>query len=169
MDVISEIFTNFGISWPKFIAQVILFLVVYWVLNKYAFAPVLKMLNERRRRIEEGQHNAERIKRQLADAELRYQEVLRKANEQATKLLEEARASSDAITQKQLQQAIKDAEGIIVKAQESIVQERNKMVAEVKKEMVDLVVKTTAKVVGKVITPEDQKRLSEDTVKQFAA
>jgi F-type H+-transporting ATPase subunit b len=169
MDVISEIFTNFGISWPKFIAQVILFLVVYWVLNKYAFAPVLKMLNERRRRIEEGQHNAERIKKQLADAELRYQEVLRKANEQATKLLEEARASSDAITQKQLQQAIKDAEGIIVKAQESIVQERNKMVAEVKKEMVDLVVKTTAKVVGKVITPEDQKRLSEDTVKQFAA
>jgi F-type H+-transporting ATPase subunit b len=169
MDVISEIFTNFGISWPKFIAQVILFLVVYWVLNKYAFGPVLKMLNERRRRIEEGQHNAERIKKQLAEAELRYQEVLRKANEEATKLLEQARASSDALTQKQLQQAIKDAEGVIAKAQETIAQERNKMVDEVKKEMVDLVVKTTAKVVGKVITPEDQKRLSEETVKQVAA
>ena len=169
MNVITEIFTNFGITWPKFIAQVILFLIVYWVLNKYAFGPVLKMLEERRRRIEEGQHNAERIKKQLAEAELRYQEVLRKANEDATKLLEQTRASGDAITQKQLQQAIKDAEGIIAKAQDTIVQERNKMVAEVKKEMVDLVVKTTAKVVGKVITPEDQKRLSEDTVKQFAA
>jgi F-type H+-transporting ATPase subunit b len=169
MNVITEIFTNFGIAWPKFIAQVILFLIVYWVLNKYAFGPVLKMLEERRRKIEEGQHNAERIKKQLAEAELRYQEVLRKANEDATKLLEEARASGDAITQKQLQQAIKDAEGIIAKAQDTIVQERNKMVAEVKKEMVDLVVKTTSKVIGKVITPEDQKRLSEDTVKQFAA
>jgi F-type H+-transporting ATPase subunit b len=169
MDVITQIFTNFGITWPKFIAQVILFLVVYWVLNKYAFGPVLKMLAERRRRIEEGQHNAERIKKQLAEAELRYQEVLRKANEDATKLLEEARTSSDAITQKQLQQAIKDAEGVIAKAQETIAQERNKMVDEVKKEMVDLVVKTTAKVVGKVITPEDQKRLSEETVKQVAA
>ncbi|MGA7392719.1 MAG: F0F1 ATP synthase subunit B [Terrimicrobiaceae bacterium] len=169
MNVITEIFTNFGITWPKFIAQVILFLIVYWVLNKYAFGPVLKMLEERRRKIEEGQHNAERIKKQLAEAELRYQEVLRKANEDATKLLEQTRASGDAITQKQLQQAIKDAEGIVAKAQDTIVQERNKMVAEVKKEMVDLVVKTTAKVVGKVITPEDQKRLSEDTVKQFAA
>ncbi len=169
MNVITEIFTNFGITWPKFIAQVILFLIVYWVLNKYAFGPVLKMLEERRRRIEEGQHNAERIKKQLAEAELRYQEVLRKANEDATKLLEQTRASGDAITQKQLQQAIKDAEGIVAKAQDTIVQERNKMVAEVKKEMVDLVVKTTSKVVGKVITPEDQKRLSEDTVKQFAA
>jgi F-type H+-transporting ATPase subunit b len=169
MDVITQIFTNFGITWPKFIAQVILFLVVYWVLNKYAFGPVLKMLNERRRRIEEGQHNAEKIKRQLAEAELRYQEVLRKANEEASKLLDEARAMSDAISQKQLQQAIRDAEGVIAKAHDTIVQERNKMVAEVKQEMVDLVVKTTSKVVGKVITPEDQKRLSEETVKQLAA
>ncbi len=169
MDVITQIFTNFGVTWPKFIAQVILFLVVYWVLNKYAFGPVIRMLHERRRRIEEGQHNAERIKKQLAEAELRYQEMLRKANEDATKLLEEARATSEAITQKQLQQAIKDAEGVIAKAQETIVQERHKMVAEVKKEMVDLVVKTTAKVVGKIITPDDQKRLSEETVKQIAA
>jgi F-type H+-transporting ATPase subunit b len=169
MNVVTEIFTNFGVAWPKFIAQVILFLLVYWVLNTYAFGPILKMLNERRRRIEEGQHNAEKIKKQLAEAELRYQEVLRKANDDATKLLEEARAMSDAISQKQLQQAIKDAEGIIVKAHDSIVQERNKMVAEVKKEMVDLVVKTTSKVVGKVITPEDQKRLSEETIKQLAA
>jgi F-type H+-transporting ATPase subunit b len=169
MDVITQIFSNFGVTWPKFIAQIILFLVVYWVLNKYAFGPILKMLNERRRRIEEGQHNAEKIKKQLAEAELRYQEVLRKANEQATRLLEEARTSSDAISQKQLQQAIKDAEGIIAKAQDTIVQERNKMIYEVKKEMVGLVVNTTAKVVGKVLTPEDQKRLSEETVKQLAA
>jgi F-type H+-transporting ATPase subunit b len=169
MDVITQIFSNFGVTWPKFIAQVILFLLVYWVLSKYAFGPVLKMLHERRRRIEEGQHNAEKIKKQLAEAELRYQEVLRKANEEATKLLEQARSSSDAISQKQLQQAIKDAEGIIAKAQDTIVQERNKMIYEVKKEMVGLVVNTTAKVVGKVLTPEDQKRLSEETVKQLAA
>ncbi|HEY5812898.1 MAG TPA: F0F1 ATP synthase subunit B [Terrimicrobiaceae bacterium] len=169
MDIITQIFSNFGVTWPKFIAQVILFLLVYWVLNTYAFGPIIKMLNERRRRIEEGQHNAEKIKKQLAEAELRYQEVLRKANDDATRLLEEARASSDAISQKQLQQAIKDAEGIIAKAQDTIVQERNKMVAEVKQEMVDLVVKTTSKVVGKVMTPEDQKRLSEETIKQVAA
>jgi len=169
MDAITQLLDTFGVTWPKFIAQVILFLVVYWILSKYAFGPILAVLNERRRRIEEGQSNAERIKKQLAESELRYQEVLRKANEDATKLLEEARASSDAITQKQLQQAIKDAEGIITKAQDTIVQERNKMIYEVKKEMVGLVVNTTAKVVGKVLTPEDQKRLSEETVKQIAA
>lgn len=164
-----EIFNTFGVTWDKLIAQIILFLIVYGVLKKFAFGPILEVLNERRRRIEEGQHNAEKIKKQLAEAELRYQEMLRKANDEATRLIEEARASSDAHTQKQIQQAIKDAEGIVAKAKESIGQERSKMVAEVKKEMVDLVVHTTAKVVGKVLTPEDQKRLSEETASKLAA
>lgn len=169
MDAITALLDTFGVTWTKFFAQVILFVVVWWILNKYAFGPILDMLNERRRRIEEGQHNAEKIKKQLAEAELRYQEVLRKANDDATRLLEEARASSEAHTQKQIQQAIKDAEGIIAKAKDTITQERGKMVAEVKKEMVGLVVNTTAAVVGKVLTPEDQKRLSEETAKQVAA
>jgi len=169
MDILTNLFNTFGISWGKFIAQVILFVTVYIVLSKLAFGPVIKMLEERRRRIEEGQANAEKIKKQLADAEVRYQEVLRKANDEATKLLEQARLSSEAITQKQLQKAIKDAEGIVAKANESIQSERIKMVSEVKKEMVGLVVSTTAKVVGKVLTPEDQKRLSEETTGQLAS
>ena len=169
MNAITQLFETFGVTWPKFVAQVILFLIVYFILSRYAFGPILSMLNERRRRIEEGQQNADKIKRQLAEAELRYQEILRKANDEAGRLIEEARASSDAITQKQLQQAIKDAEGIIGKARESITQERDKMVAEVRQDMVNLVVATTGKVVGKVITPEDQKRLAAETTSQLAA
>jgi ATP synthase, F0 subunit b len=169
MDAIYALLDTFGVTWSKFIAQIILFVIVWWVLHKWAFGPILAMLDERRRRIEESQQNAEKIKKQLAEAELRYQEVLRKANEEASRLIEEARASSEAHTQKQIQQAIKDAEGIIAKARESIAQERTKMVAEVKQEMADLVVHTTARVVGKVLTPEDQKRLSEETARQLAA
>ncbi|MEO6053367.1 MAG: F0F1 ATP synthase subunit B [Chthoniobacterales bacterium] len=157
-----------GINWAMLIAQSILFLIVFVILNKFAFGPIITMLEERRRRIEEGQVNAEKIKKQLAESELRYQEVLRKANAEAQKLLEDARGITEVQTQKQLQQAIKDAESIIVKANQSIEQERSKMVDEVKKEMVALVVDTTAKVVGKILTPEDQKRLSEDTAKAMA-
>ncbi len=169
MDAFAQIFNTFGVTLPKFIAQVILFLIVYFILSKYAFGPVLAMLNERRRRIEEGQHNAEKIKRQLAEAELRYQEILRKANEEAGKLLEEARLSSELHSQKATQQAIKDAEGIIHRAQETIELERGKMVSEVKKELIGLVVDTTAKVTGKVLTADDQKRLSDETARQLAA
>ncbi len=169
MDILSQIFATFGVTWPKLIAQIILFLVVYFILSKFAFKPILAMLEERRRRIEEGQNNAEKIKRQLAEAELRYQEILRKANDDAGRLLEEARVSGEAQSQKAAQQAIKDAEGIIAKAHETIALERGKMVAEVKSEMIGLVVETTAKVTGKTLTADDQKRLTEETARQLAA
>ena len=169
MDVLTNLFSDFGITWAKFLSQVFLFAIVYFLLSKFAFGPVLAMLEERRKRIEEGQLNAEKIKKQLAEAELRYQEVLRKANEEAGKLIEEARATCETTTQRQLQQAIREAEEIIGRAREDIQMERHKMVDEVKKEMVSLVVDTTAKVTGKVLTAQDQERLTAETARQLAA
>ena len=71
---------QFGVYWPNLIAQVVLFAIVYWVLKRFAFRPVIAMLEERRRRIEEGQLNAENIKKQLAAAQAKYEEILAKAN-----------------------------------------------------------------------------------------
>jgi F-type H+-transporting ATPase subunit b len=164
-----QLLTQFGIAWPKFAAQVILFLIVYVILKKFAFGPIIAIFEQRRRTIAEGQANADKIKKQLAESEIRCQEILRKANSDAQRIIEEARASSDASTQKHIQHAVKDAENIIIKANESISLERSRMIADVKKEMVHLVVETTAKVVGKVLTEADQERLASETSKQLAA
>ena len=169
MDTVTQLFTQFGVSWPKFLAQIVLFTTVYLILKKFAFGPIIAIFEERRKTIEEAQANAEKIKRQLAESELRCQEILRKANADAQRIIEEGRATSDATAQKHLQQAIKDAEGIIAKANENVELERARMVSEVKKEMVDLVVDTTAKVAGKVLTETDQQRLATETTKQLAA
>jgi F-type H+-transporting ATPase subunit b len=164
-----QLLTQFGIAWPKLIAQAILFLTVYLILKKFAFAPIIAVFETRRKTIEEGQRNAEKIKQQLAESELRCQDILRKANEDAQRIIEEGRTSSEAQAQKHLQQSIKDAEGIIAKANESVLLERSRMVAEVKQEMVHLVVNTTAKVTGKILTESDQERLADETAKQLAA
>lgn len=169
MDQVHNLLTQFGVTWAKLIAQIIIFLILYGTLNKFAFGPIIKVLEERRRRIEEGQANAEKIKVQLAEAEKRYEEVLHKANLEAQQLIEEARKSGEALSQKQAQDAIRQAEEIISKARADIGIERNKMESEVRKEMVSLVVDTTAKVTGKVLTAADQARLSEETTRQLAA
>lgn len=169
MDAITQLLTDFGVSWPKFIAQVILFLIVYTVLRKFAFGPVVAMFEERRRRIEEGQVNAEKIKKQLAESEIRCQEILRKANADAQRILDEGRETSEAHAQKATQQAIKDAESIIARAHEAVVLDRTKMIAEVRHEMLHLVVDTTSKVAGKILTAQDQERLAAETSKQLAA
>lgn len=168
-DPLTDLMIQFGVNLPKLLAQIILFLILYFALAKFAFGPIIKILEERRRLIEEGQVNAEKIKQQLADAQKHYEEVLHKANLEAQNLIDEARKSGEALTEKKTQEAIREAEAILVRARQNIEVERNQMTSEVKAQLVDLVVNTTTKVTGKVLTPEDQKRLNAETTAELAA
>jgi len=169
MDAAGNVAQQFGVYWPNLIAQVILFAIVYYVLKKFAFQAVISMLEERRRRIEEGQLNAEKIKKQLAEAQAKYEEILAKANAESQRLLDEVRASGDRLADQKRQEAIAAAEQIALKAQEAIELERDKVMAEMKRELGRLVVDTTARVTGKVLSPEDQQRINEESARQIAA
>jgi F-type H+-transporting ATPase subunit b len=169
MDAVGKVAQQFGVYWPNLIAQVILFAIVYYVLKKFAFQAVIAMLEERRRRIEEGQLNAEKIKKQLAEAQAKYEEILARANADSQRLLEEVRASGDRLAEQKRQEAIAAAEQIALKAQESIALERNRVMAEMKHELGRLVVDTTARVTGKILSPEDQERINEEAARQIAA
>jgi F-type H+-transporting ATPase subunit b len=169
MDAVGKVAQQFGVYWPNLIAQIILFGIVYYVLKKFAFQAVISMLEERRRRIEEGQLNAEKIKRQLAEAQTKYEEILAKANADSQRLLEEVRASGDRLAEQKRQEAIAAAEQIALKAQESMTLERDKIMAEMKQELGRLVVDTTARVTGKVLSPQDQERINEEAARQIAA
>jgi F-type H+-transporting ATPase subunit b len=169
MDALSNVAHQFGVDWSNLIAQVVLFGIVYFVLKTYAFKPVIAMLEERRRRIEEGQINAENIKRQLAEAQAKYEEILAKANAEAQRLIEEVRAGGDRLAEQRRQEAIAAAEQITLKAQEAMALERERIMAELKQELGRLVVDTTVRVTGKVLTPQDHQRINEETVRQIAA
>lgn len=169
MDAVTNVAHQFGVYWPNLIAQVLLFIIVYWVLAKFAFKPVIAMLEERRRRIEEGQLNAEKIKAQLSEAQAKYEEILAKANAESQRLIEEVRANGDRLAEQKRQEAIAAAEEITKKAQEAMSQERDRVMVEMKKELGRLVVDTTARVTGKVLTPDDQQRINEETARQVAA
>jgi F-type H+-transporting ATPase subunit b len=169
MDALGNVAQQFGVYWPNLIAQVVLFAIVYFVLKRFAFGPVIAMLEERRRRIEEGQINAENIKRQLAEAQAKYEEILAKANADAQRLIEEVRAGGDRLAEQKRQEAIAAAEQVTQKAQEAMALERERMLAELKQELGRLVVDTTVRVTGKVLTPQDHQRINEETARQIAA
>src|SRR6201987_6486639 len=126
---------QFGVYWPNLIAQIILFAIVYFVLKRFAFKPIIAMLEERRRRIEEGQLNAENIKKQLAVAQSKYEEILAKANAEAQRLIEEVRASGDRLAEQKRQEAITAAEQITLKTQEAMALERERIMAELKQDL----------------------------------
>src|SRR3984893_6962839 len=159
---------TFGWNPWLFLSQVISFVIVAFLLRRFAYKPILTILEERRRTIEEGQLNAEKIKKELAEAEKRYQEILAKANADGQKMIDEARESAAHLSERKQQEAVTAAEQIIAKAREAAALERERTMAEMKRELGRLVVDTTAKVTGKVLTPEDQKRLQEEAARQVA-
>ena len=164
-----ELLHTFGLEWPKFLAQLILFIIVYFVLKKFAFGLIIAMLEERRKLIEEGQLNAQKIKQQLAEAEQRHTEILAKANAEAQKLIDNARESASHVADKKMQEAVASAEQIIAKAREASALEYERSMDQLKRELGHLVVETTAKVTGKILTAEDQKRLQEEAARQLAS
>jgi F-type H+-transporting ATPase subunit b len=166
---IQQIARTFGVDWSHLIAQIVSFCIVCIVLYRFAYKPVLRMLAERRQQIAEGLANTEKTKAELARAEAQHQEVMVQANAQAIKLIEEARTAAAQVQEQETQKAIAVAEQIIVKAREAAVQDQARMLAELKREVGRLVVQTTAAVTGKILTPEDQRRLAEETAKQLRA
>jgi F-type H+-transporting ATPase subunit b len=167
--VIRQTTEAFGINWPLFLSQTISFCIVAFLLHRFAYKPILSVLEERRQRIAEGLANAENIKAELARTEAQRQEVMAQANTQATRLIEEARAAAARVQAEETQKAIAAAEQIMVKAREAAAQDHRRMLAELRREVGRLVVQTTAAVTGKVLTPEDQRRLAEETSKVVAA
>src|SRR4051812_18540294 len=168
-DMVKQTGETFGFDTKIFLSQVISFIIVALVLRRFAYKPILAILEERRQRIAEGLLNADKIKQQLAEAEQRHAEILAKANAQAQKMFDEARESASHVAERKEQEAIAAAEQIIAKAREATVIEHEKTMADLKRELGRLVVDTTAKVTGKVLTSEDQRRLQEEASRQIAS
>jgi F-type H+-transporting ATPase subunit b len=165
---IKAVADTFGVDWPHLIAQIISFIIVCILLYKFAYKRVLAMLEERRQHIADGLANAEKIKAELASTEAQRQQAMVEANAKAAKLIEEARAAAARVQEQETQKAIAAAEQIIAKAREAAAADHARMLADLKREIGNLVVQTTARVTGKLLTPEDQRRLAEESVRQVA-
>jgi len=163
--VVQEIARTFGVDWPHLIAQIISFGIVCILLYKFAYRPVLQTLAARRKEIAESLANAEEIKAELARTETNRQEVMKRADDQAARLVEEARVAAAKVQDAETRKAFAAAEHILAKAREAAAQDHARMLAELKREVARIVVHTTKTVTGKILTQEDQRRITEETAK----
>ncbi len=161
---LGEITRTFHITWPLFISQCVSFLIVAFLLKKFAFGPVQKMLEERRARIASGEEKLKIIERQLAESVETTAAAIAKANEEAVRMVEEAKVGAASFSEQKAQEAISSAQGILAKAEAAAKADRERLIAELKSEFGRMVALTTSQVTGKVLTPEDQKRINEDAL-----
>jgi F-type H+-transporting ATPase subunit b len=146
---------SFDLGGWYFLAQVINFFIVIWVLKKFAFGPIQTMLEQRRARIAEGEEKIKQIEQQLAESA-----------QTTAAAIDEARQGATAFTEQKAQEAIAQAQQILAKAETAAKADRDRLALELKREFGRLVTATTARVTGKVLTADDQKRINEDALAQ---
>jgi F-type H+-transporting ATPase subunit b len=166
---VEQIARTFGVDWTHLGAQIISFAIVCAVLYKFAYRQVLAMLEQRRQQIAQGLANAEKIKAELDRTEAQRQEVMAQAYAQSAKFIEDSRVAAARVLESETQKAVAAAEQIMAKAREAAAQDHDRMLAELKHEVGHMVVRAAMTVTGKILTPEDQRRLAEEASSQVAA
>src|ERR1043165_2670369 len=116
---IETIAREFGVDWWKLLSQVISFSIVCFVLVKFAYGPILQVLEERRNKIAQGLKDAEEQKRQLAAAQEQAKQLIDDANAKADQMIEEAKAAAKALQDRESQRATLEAEQIVTKARDA--------------------------------------------------
>ena len=166
---IEGIVQTFGVHWAYFIAQVVNVILVIIVLKIFAFGPIQQMLEQRKARIADGEAKLQRIEKQLAESEATTAAAIAKANEEAQRLIEEAKIGADAFTEQKSQEALAKAQQILAKAEAAAESERQRISAELKKEFGRLVAATTSQVTGKVLNDDDRRRINEESIAKVEA
>lgn len=166
---VESVAKTFGVDWPHLIAQIISFSIVCALLYRFAYRPILEMLEARKKQIAQGLADTEQIRAELTRTQADRHAVLLRANEEAAKLIEEARAASARLQEQEMQKTLASAERILRQAHETVELEHAHMLAELKQQVGGLVVQATAAVTRKALTAEDQRRLGEEAARQLTA
>lgn len=169
MDQIKQVLGSFGVSWPAFLASLANFVILLIILQRFAYRPLLQVLDERRRRVAESLKQAEQIKEELAKTQAAREAALAEGRQAAQRMIDEARQAAERLRDTKLAEATAAAQDLLRKAEQAGRQEHDRLMAELRREMVGLVVATTARVTGKILTADDQRRLETETLKELAA
>lgn len=144
----------------QIITQIISFLIILWILSRYAWKPLLKLLDDRKEKIKSDWTDIDIERKKLDNVAADYQEKLKELDAQAkstlAKIVEEGKIQAEAIQN----DAHEQAKAILVQAQEDLKKEIAQARVQMKEELVDMTMQATEKLLQKNIDQDDQKKLA---------
>lgn len=158
MDLLDSL-ANIGFDWRVALANLVNFLIIFWLLKKFVFSSLKDVLEKRKQRIEEGIENAKLAERDRVMAKEAYEERMKEANVEANTIVSEARAKERDIVEEARGKADKEADVIIARGKEKIEEERSGLRSEVEKETARLVVDATEKLLRENIDEKKNEEL----------
>jgi len=158
---------KFGIDWHYVLFQGISFLILFGVLYKFFIKPTTSAMEVRQQKIESGLKYAEDMKVQLAKAQQETAALIKTAQLDSNKIIEEARKTAKDFADKIQKEASERANDQFAKAQQAIELEHKKMLADARTEIARLVVTTTERVLAKKLTEADRASYNETAAKEL--
>ena len=161
---LQEFASKFGLHADAFIAHFIAFAIVVAVVVFFGIKPIMAQLEERRKRIEEGEAMHARSEKELADVKATGEKILTEARDSGKKELDTARQTAARLQADLTAKATAEAQTVIDNAHRQAAMDSQREKDALKGEFVRLVAAATAQVTGKVLTEEDHRRINDEAI-----
>ncbi len=161
--------TDLGISVPVLLAQVVNVAILFVLLYLFAYKPVMKMLDERSRRIKESLAQADSVREQAAQAETEVKKQLEAASRDGQEKIARAVQIGEEVKQKAQLEARQEAEALITRARAETHRERDEAIDEVRKEVADLTILAAEKVIDQSLDKPAHRRLIDKVLAESEA
>ena len=155
-----EFLNEFGIQPTLLIAQIVNFLIILFLLKKFFYKPIIKLLDDRKKKIEESLKNAELIEERLKQTEEKSAQIIEESRRNSQNLIAESKKEANRILTQAAIEARKSAEQTILDAQTQINLQNQEMKKELEKETLSLVVAVVNKVLGRTVSPKEKQVLT---------
>lgn len=155
---------HFGVDWQLLIIQIINFVLVSFILYKFAFKPVLKTMDERRKKINDGLEYSKKMQSELMQSSQQCNKLLKEASVQANDIIRDARDNAEKLNAKQIEEARRAADSIIENTRTSLAAEKDKMLVDVKSNVKSLIIDLSEKILQKNLSDDEKSKFSKDIV-----
>ena len=155
-----------GINLPALIVQLFAFLILIYVLRRFAYRPILNALDQRAERVRQSMDQADRIERQLAETEARNQAILDEARREAQGIVTRAREIGDQQIAQARDVARSEADKQLQLSLAQLRAEEQRAVTELRQEYADLVIRAASRVVRQELDPQKHIQLIDQTLRE---
>ena len=155
-----------GISLPTLLAQIINFAILLVLMYLVAYKPIMRMFDERSRKIKESMEQTESIKEQAAHAEEEAEQRIEAAGKEGQELVARAVRTGEDVRQQTQQEAKRDAELLIARARTEIQRERDDAIGDLRNEFADLTIKAAEKVIDRSLDKKAHRQIIDKVLKE---
>ena len=157
---------NLGINMPTLLAQLINVAILFGLLYLVAYRPIMRMLDERSRKVKESMEQTEFIKQQAERAEEETAKRIEAAGKEGEEVIARAMRTGDEVKREAQQQSKQEAETLIARARAEIQHERDEAIGDLRKEFADLTVLAAGKVIDRTLDKKAHRQIIDKVLEE---